>query len=256
MLDPVPGPVHVTVPGSTPRNRRGIVIHSTRSLPRAEVITRLGIPCTSVERTLIDLAGTESAETLARAVEQAFALRLVGRTRMREALARAAGRRGVTALERLLRGLLDDLPSTRSELERRFLHLVRDAALPSPIVTRHQASHRVDFAWPHARLVVETDGRATHDNPYAFHTDRARDLDLELAGWHVIRLSWPQIADDSDRVAALLAATLQDTVQAGALTRSPGDPALAGAARSPSSASKARSSDAEMQVKIGVSFSV
>ena len=41
-----------------------------------------------------------------------------------------------------------------------------------------------------------------------------------------------------------LAARLQDTVQAGALTTSP------------SNASKARSSEAEMQVKIGVSFSV
>ena len=158
MLDPLPGPVHVTVPGRSSRRRPGIVVHSTRSLPRAEVITRRGIPCTSVERTLIDLAATESAETLARAVEQAFALRLLRRTRMREALA-CAGGRGVNALERLLRGLIDDLPSTRSELERRFLHLVRDAALPSPVVNRHQATHRVDFAWPNARLVVETDGR-------------------------------------------------------------------------------------------------
>ena len=61
---------------------------------------------------------------------------------------------------------------------------------------------------------------------------------------HVIRLSWPQIADEADRVAVLLAARLQETVQAGALTTSP------------SKASKARSSEAEMQVKIGVSFSV
>lgn len=62
----------------------------------------------------------------------------------------------------------------------------------------------MDFAWPRAELVVETDGRPTHDNPYAFHNDRARDLDLELAGWHVIRLSWSQVVDEPERVSKLL----------------------------------------------------
>lgn len=198
------GPVEVTVPCSTAKRRRGIVVHATRSLPRAEVTRVLGIPCTTVERALIDLAGTEDAATLERAVEQAFALNLLGRTRMREALARANGRRGSARLRRLLAGLVEGLPWTRSELERRFLRLVRDAGLPAPVVNRHREGHRVDFAWPQADLVVETDGRATHDNPYAFHNDRARDLDLELAGWHVVRLTWSQVVDEPQRVGEVL----------------------------------------------------
>ena len=52
--------------------------------------------------------------------------------------------------------------------------------------------------------MVETDGRATHDNPYAFHQDHARDLDLELADWHVIRLSWSQVVNEPERVTKLL----------------------------------------------------
>lgn len=204
LLRAEPGPVHVTVPGSTPKRRRGIVVHATRSLPRAETFTRLAVPCTSIERTIIDLAATEDRPTVERAVEQAFALRLVGRTRMAEALDRVNGRRGANQLRRLIRGLLDDLPQTRSELERRFLRLVHDAGLPAPLVNRHREGHRVDFAWPRAQLVVETDGRATHDNPYAFHNDRARDLDLELAGWHVIRLSWLQVVNEPEQVTKLL----------------------------------------------------
>lgn len=192
------------MPGSSPRRRPGIVVHATRSLPKVEVTRVLGIPCTTAERALIDIAGTEDAGTLDRAVEQAFALNLLGRSRMREALDRATGRRGSKELRRLILRLLDDLPWTRSELERRFLRLVHDADLPAPIVNRHREGHRVDFAWPRAELVVETDGRATHDNPYAFHNDRARDLDLELAGWHVIRLSWSQVVDEPERVRKLL----------------------------------------------------
>lgn len=53
-------------------------------------------------------------------------------------------------------------------------------------------------------LVVETDGRGIHDNPYAVEEDRSRDLDLELAGWHVIRLTWRQIAEQGERVVALV----------------------------------------------------
>ena len=121
--------MHVIVPGSNPdappgngRTRHPLPASSRRT-------TRLAIPCTTVERAIIDLAATEDWRTVERAVEQAFALRLIGRTRMRDALDRANGRKGARQLRRLIHGLLDDLPHTRSELERRFLRLVHDARL-------------------------------------------------------------------------------------------------------------------------------
>ena len=203
LLDHRPGAAHVTVPGRGSSRRAGLIIHATRSLPAGELKRVRGIPCTSVERTLIDIAGRPAVE-LERAVEQAFALRLLGRTRVADALSRADGRRGVRELRRMLARLLHDLPLTRSELERRFLKLVAAAGLPAPLVNRHRAAHRVDFVWPGKRLVVETDGRATHDTPFAFHRDRARDLDLELADWHVIRLTWWQVTEQPERVVELL----------------------------------------------------
>lgn len=203
LLDHRPGPVEVTVPGGGGSRRAGVTIHATRSLPATEVKRVRGIPCTSVERTLVDIAGRPAVE-LERAVEQAFAQRLLGRTRMADALARADGRRGVRELRRTLQRLLHDLPLTRSELERLFLKLVAGAGVPAPLVNRHRARHRVDFVWPDQRLVVETDGRATHDTPFAFHRDRARDLDLELADWHVIRLTWWQVTEQPERVVELL----------------------------------------------------
>jgi very-short-patch-repair endonuclease len=123
---------------------------------------------------------------------------------MRAALHRANGRAGTGQLRRLLAGLIPQLPFTRSELERRFLKLIASGGLPMAIVNRHRDEHRVDFQWPAARLIVETDGRGVHDNPYAFEEDRRRDLDLELAGWHVIRLTWRQVAEQPERVIALV----------------------------------------------------
>jgi very-short-patch-repair endonuclease len=203
LLEAKPGPIDLTVPGKRTELRNGIRRHSTRSLPPAETTTRLRIPCTTVERVLIDLAATRSPE-LERAVEQGFVNKLIGRTRMQEALDRASGRTGTAQLKRLLAGLLPQLPSTRSELERRFLKLVAQSNLPMPIVNRHREEHRVDFQWPAYRLIVETDGRGIHDNPYAFEEDRRRDLDLELADWHVIRLTWRQVAEQPERLLALL----------------------------------------------------
>ena len=203
LLEPRPGPIDITVPGKTTKLRNGIRRHSTRSLSPADTTTRLRIPCTTVERTLIDLAAIRSPQ-LERAVEEAFVKKLIGRTRMREALDRGSGRAGTAELRRLLAGLLPQLPLTRSELERRFLKLIAGADLPQPIVNRHREQHRVDFHWPAARLVVETDGRGIHDNPYAFEEDRRRDLDLELAGWRVVRLSWRQVGEQEERVLALL----------------------------------------------------
>jgi uncharacterized protein DUF559/putative AbiEi antitoxin of type IV toxin-antitoxin system len=203
LLEAKPGPTDVTVPGKKAKRRRGIRRHSTRSLPPAEPASRLRIPCTTVERVLIDLAATRSPE-LNRAVEQAFVNHLLGRTRMKAALHRANGRAGTGQLRRLLAGLIPQLPFTRSELERRFLKLIASGGLPMPIVNRHREEHRVDFQWPAARLIVETDGRGVHDNPYAFEEDRRRDLDLELAGWHVIRLTWRQVAEQPERVLALV----------------------------------------------------
>ena len=172
LLEAKPGPIDVTVPGKKADLRDGIRRHATRALPAADTTTCLRIPCTTVERVLIDLAAIGSPE-LERAVEEAFVKKLIGRTRMQEALDRANGRAGTGQLRRLLGGLLPELPFTRSEPER-------------------------------LKLIVETDGRGIHDNPYAFEEDRRRDLDLELADWHVIRFTWRQVAEQPERVLSLL----------------------------------------------------
>jgi very-short-patch-repair endonuclease len=48
---------------------------------------------------------------------------------------------------------------------RQLLELVREAGLPLPVVNARIAGYEVDFHWPAARLIVETDGRETHLAP-------------------------------------------------------------------------------------------
>jgi very-short-patch-repair endonuclease len=49
-----------------------------------------------------------------------------------------------------------------------------------------------DFRWPAARLVVEADGAAWHDNPTAREDDAERQALLEAHGERVIRVTWEQ----------------------------------------------------------------
>jgi very-short-patch-repair endonuclease len=199
----------VTIRRGGSRHRPGITVHTTRSLDAADISVSEGIPCTGPARTLVDLAGVVSPRVLGRAVEQSLVLRLFDRAALDSALAQARGRRGTGTLRRLLASLAEEPPHTRSELERRFVELVRDAGLPVPAANSLVAGYEVDFHWPAERLIVETDGRATHGTHYGFERDRARDLELELAGWHVVRVTWHQVVHEPARVAALLRSRLR-----------------------------------------------
>ena len=143
-------------------------------------------------------------------LEQAVILGLFDRAAMDAQLMRSNGRRGIKMLQRLLADLPDDPAPVASELERRFYALVRRAGLPLPVVNGHIGAYQVDFHWPKQRLAVETDGRTNHDNPIAFARDRRRDLDLELAGWHVLRFGWREVVGDPGAVVKLLTAHLTE----------------------------------------------
>ena len=201
---PPSGPIDVTVPRRGGQQRSGIAVHRTRCLPGSEITEAERVPCTTPARTLVDLAAVAGPRELRRALERSLELNLFDRTALDATLGRSRGRRGVVKLRRLLSRLPDEPPPVRSELERRFLHLIRAARLPTPVVNARVAGLEVDFHWPDQRVVVETDGRATHGAPHAFERDRSRDLQLGLAGWHVVRLSWRQVVHTPERVTTLL----------------------------------------------------
>jgi very-short-patch-repair endonuclease len=203
------GQVEVIVPRTGGRSRGGIHVHATRSLDPSEVAACEGIPCTTPARTLVDLAAILNRRQLRRALERSMELRLFDRAAVDAALERARGRRGTGVLRSLLAGLPDEPPPVRRELERRFLELVRDMDLPMPVVNARVGDYEVDFHWPERRLIVETDGRTTHDTAYQFDEDRRRDLALTLAGWHVVRVGWRQVVHEPGRVVALLRSRLR-----------------------------------------------
>ena len=94
---------------------------------------------------------------------------------------------------------------TDSELERRFLRLIRGTGLPTPQTGVWVSGFKVDFFWPDLGLVVETDGLRYHRTAAQQSRDRQRDQAHAAAGLTTLRFSHSQIAFDGRRVRDTLA---------------------------------------------------
>ncbi len=200
--------VHVTAPRSRER-RPGIVIHRPRCLHHIDRTVVDGIPITSIPKTLLDIAATRP-RLLERAFEAAERLELLDLSAINELLDRSRGRRGRPAVAALAQHL-EPASATRSDLERDFLKLCRDAALPRPLVNVIVEGFEVDAVWPDRRLAVELDSRKFHLTRAAFERDRVRDAALQLAGYRVIRITDRRLHHEPDAIVGTVRALLTAT---------------------------------------------
>lgn len=209
--------IDVTAPGRRGRIPAGIDAHRHGFLRPPDRATVNGIPCTSVSRTLLDLAAVVSRRELRNAVKQAEVERIFDLSEMRELVARSRGRRGVARLRYAI-SLHDPREQlTRRELEERFFGLCRRIEIFLPEVNGHLIINGIsvmpDFLWRNARLIVEADSHRVHGTASAFEEDRRRDQLLTAAGWTVIRVTWHQILKEPERLGRTLRSLLARPVQ-------------------------------------------
>ena len=166
-----------------------------------------GIPVTTVARTLLDLAGMLDQQSLERVVNQAERLNLLDVREVSAAIGLVRGKPGIGRLRDLLSV---EAPMTRSELERRFLRLCRAAGVPPPTgnapIDLGSRTIIVDFLWRDRRLIVETDGAATHLTRKAFEDDRKRDAELAVLGFRTLRYTERRVRAEPDAVGNEIAA--------------------------------------------------
>jgi very-short-patch-repair endonuclease len=192
---PVPSPIEISIPAGGPRRRPGIRVHRRES---REVTTRHGIPVSTVPALMVDMALRWPRQHLEAAINQADALDLLDPEAMRRALDGFAGQPGVKPVRDLLDAATFLL--TDSELERRFLRLVRRAGLPLPQTQRYVNTHRVDFVWPELGLVVETDGLRYHRTPFQQRRDVERDQAHRARGLVPVRFTHWQVRSAPEAV--------------------------------------------------------
>ena len=196
---------------NVPRHRRSTArlhVHCVAMQPD-EVTEHDGITVTTPARTLLDLAAVVPRQHLTAAFEEAEIRRLASPTSLAALLERYPRRNGTTAIKEILENHDRNGKSVpTSVLERRLLALLDAHDLPRPKINRRGDEGELDATWYEERLIVECDGFATHGTREAFERDRAKDRALQAAGWRVVRLTWRQLTDDPDTVAAHLKALL------------------------------------------------
>jgi very-short-patch-repair endonuclease len=200
---------HVIIPSG--HRGRAAPAHVHRQQLHADEWSLLnGMPVTTSARTLLDLSATWpiGALELALSAGERAEPQLIGR--LHELIGRHPLARGRARLRRLIRALRR---LTRSEAERRFLEIVRQAGLPLPETNVLVLGYEVDNFWRAHRLIAEVDGYSVHGARRAFEADRRRDAALASAGFTVLRITYPRILNRPLEVAALVAQALRGAVE-------------------------------------------
>jgi len=199
------GAIEVTRIAPSPVEPAGVKVHRRPALKDGWYGLYEGIPITSPVQTLIDLATRHEGRVMERSINEADKLGLVRTDDLRVALDDHAGEPGVA----LLRETIDrrTFRYTRTELERAFLPLARQAGLPVPDTSVYVTGHEVDFHFPDLGLVVETDGLTYHRTAAEQAADRKRDQDHSAAGLFPLRFTHGQIKYEPDHVVRTLRAT-------------------------------------------------
>lgn len=207
--------VELAVPRGQRFRRAGIRVHESTDLHLAQPITRRAIPITGPDRTILDVARFVTPKRLISVAEAARRSGLVTWGSLIQVLTDHArrGRPGIRKLRHLILTQAARQEITDSDFELLVLGLLREAGLPEP-----ELHHRVfdgarfiaevDIAYPQLRIAIECDG-GVHRTPEVHERDLARQNDLILAGWTVIRFTWRRVQARPEVVANEVAAAIR-----------------------------------------------
>jgi very-short-patch-repair endonuclease len=190
----------VIVPRGTRLRSDAVIVHEADDRAALMARTFNGVAVTGVEATLVTLAHALEAEALEIACENLRRRRLTSVPALRAYLDRFSkrGRRGSTALRRLLREL-DPINPSRSTLEvkaRRLLvaHGITAFEREFPL-TWNGRTYRFDFGFADERVILETNGRRWHDDPTDYEHDNDKWSVPGRLGYRIVFATWKKVED-------------------------------------------------------------
>jgi very-short-patch-repair endonuclease len=175
-----------------------VLSHPTLKSRRHINVTRRGVPGNFVRMAdglrfatpayaAVELAATDDG----RAVCEALRRRLANPAELREAMNGSVGQ----AVRRCVVEACLTNPWSYAEL--RLHRILREAGITGWVANRRLRLSGVvvhpDVLFPGARVVIEFDGRAVHDDPAQFLKDRERQNVLVAHGYVVLRFGWEHL---------------------------------------------------------------
>jgi hypothetical protein len=210
------GPIEVTQRRALSVRTPAVRVHDSRFLPSHQIITVNAIPTVCVERTILDLCGTEHPKRSERALDNALAMEATTVQKLSLMLAETGrkGRKGTALMRELVALRTADYVPPASALEALVVAVLEAYGIEQP---ERQGSvggttapiGRVDFVFRAARLVIEADSRRHHSSWLAVEADRRRDLQLAAAGWSIVRVTWHQLIQEPELFVAAVRAHLR-----------------------------------------------
>ena len=195
----------------------GVTVHQLTDLTDEQIRPVLGLPMTTPERTVIDMAAVWPENRLARLVDTGLASGVIDLQMLSdqfEILARK-GKPGTKKVRHILDMREGQYVPPESELESRLLEIIDRSGLPRPTAQfqpnwLRPSNGRVDFAYQEHKLIIECDGRRWHSKLHSFEVDRLRDNAAQLAGWRILRFTWTEVTENPDRVVRTIDRAFKD----------------------------------------------
>ena len=207
--------IELSVPRGRKRAMSGVTMHETTQMDLARPVHRSAVPCTGLDRTMLDLAAVVSRKQLERAIDAVLRDRRLTLGDLVDVLPSHSrkGRNGCAAFRTALADRLGGDPVPLSAWSRMVAGLLVEAGLPNPALEHRVLDAagafvaQVDLAYPARGLAIELDSRRWHENSDSFVQDRRRRNRITLAGWTVLNFTWDDYRGRPADLCAQVAAT-------------------------------------------------
>lgn len=176
----------------------GVIVHVTTRLPREHMTIVQNIPCTSIERTLLDLCGQVRRRRAAIAVDHSLhrGLTTLGAIDHCLYLTARQGRNGCGILRELLHERLELRGFPNSPLETVVFEMLVEAGLPVPQLQYEifdsggRFVARPDFVYPTEKLVLEAHSKLWHEGRAFAERDQIKHSKLVELGYRILYVTW------------------------------------------------------------------
>ena len=190
--------VELLVPWGKKPVLAGATVHRTTQIDLAKPVVRNGIPCTAIDRTVLDLASVVSRRRLDSTLDAVLRDGLLRPSDLYAVLVSHSrqGRAGCSAFRAALDERCGDDPVPLSAWSRMVADLLVDAGLARPAMEYRICDEhgtfvaQVDLAYPGQRLAIELDSKRWHLNSVSFEQDPRRRNALTMIGWMVLTFTW------------------------------------------------------------------
>ncbi len=190
--------VHITTGSTASRSSHGNnVVPHARQLEAQEIVLINGMPCTSLERTVVDCCLMLNYRQSLVLMDHALRMGVDVGT-IHQKCASLAGRNGVLALRRALGNADARSESPGETLTRELLQRLRIELPELQVeVSSTEGRHRLDFAWREKKVALEFDGKVKYFDyaPTAevIYQERQREKALMAQDWKFIRIKWQHL---------------------------------------------------------------